>query len=227
MKLTAKTIDILKYFSTISPSILIREGNIIRARNVPKTLFIKAELEEAFPLEFYMSSIPEFLKTINLFNEPEIEFNEKNMIIHEGSLKVRYMYSEMDLCIDPPQNQDYNPENVNWNMNFVMAKQELDNIQKVSRVLNLDTISFTNSEIEVYNHKVRDKNNFKTSYTETMTTTGEVPESYEINFKTEYLDLYPGNYDLDFYCSKRTCVKMTNQEDKVTVWAAANPSSSV
>ena len=48
MKLTPNTITILKNFSSINPSIYIREGNTIRTIAVSGNIAAVAEIEEEF-----------------------------------------------------------------------------------------------------------------------------------------------------------------------------------
>jgi hypothetical protein len=227
MKLSKKTIDVFKYFSTISPSILVRQGNILRARNATKTIATKAILDESFPEEFIIYSIPEFLKTINLFNEPEIDFNGTHMIISEGQLKVRYKYTPPELYTNPPANEDFVATGVKWALNLKLDETELQNIQKASNVLNLNTVSFTESGIVVYNDKNKDGNNFKMEYSTPLNYDGEHPETFQINFPTSNLDVYSGIYTFDFFCRERSGVKLTNEDSSMTIWLASNPSTVV
>lgn len=227
MLLSQKTIEIFKYFSNISPSILVRSGNVLRARNAAKTILTKAVLEDSFPEDFVIYSIPEFLKTINLFNEPNIEFDSTHMLISEGGLKVRYMYSPIELYQNAPNDEDYNPEDINWSMKLTLEESDLANIKKASSVLNLNTISFTQDGIVVYKDKDKDSNNFKMQYPSDVVYSGNSPEDFEINFPTESFDVYSGKYELSFFCSKRSGVKMINEESNVTIWLASNPSSRV
>lgn len=227
MKLSQKTIEVFKYFSTLSPSILVREGNVLRARNGAKTIATKAVLDESFPVQFVIYSIPELLKTLSLFNEPEIEFNDTHMIITEGSLTVRYSYAAPELHTNIPSDDDYQPKDVKWELNTTLTLDELNNIQKASKILNLNTVSFTNENIVVYNDKNKDGNNFKMAYTSPLDFNGDAPNKFEINFPTENLNVYDGNYDLSFFCSQRTGCKLTNKEDNLTIWLASNPSSKV
>lgn len=230
MKLSQKTIEIFKYFSTLSPSILVREGNVLRTRNVSKTISTKAELTESFPKEFTLYSIPEFLKTINLFTEPDIEFLDTHMMIEEGALKVRYMYTPPELYQNAPENKDYVPTNVNWTMKLTLTEQELNNIQKSSNVLNLNTVSFTEEGILVFSDKNKDANNFKMAYQskpELKDVSGKIPKKFSINFPSINFNLFTGEYVAEFSCSNRTSVKLTNIQDAVTIWVAASPSSSV
>lgn len=227
MKISQKTIDVLKYFSTLSPSILVRKGNVLRARNGAKTIASKAVLEESFPEEFVIFSIPELLKTLNLFNEPDIEFNGTHMIIKDGGVTVRYMYSAPELYINAPDNKDFEPKDIKWGLTLSLDESELHNIQKSANVLNLNTVSFTQNGIVVFNDKNKDSNNFKMEYSSELKYSGDNPEKFEINFPTANLDVYDGQYQLDFFCSARTGVKLTNIKDSVTIWLASNPSSKV
>lgn len=227
MLLSQKTIEIFKYFSNLSPTILVRQGNILRARNGTKTILTKAVLDESFPEDFIIYSIPEFLKTINLFKEPNIEFNETHMLISEGGLKVRYLYSPMELYPDPPKNEDFTPSEINWGMKLTLDESDLANIKKASTVLNLNTVSFTQDGIVAYSDKNKDANNFKMDYPNVPVYAGEHPEEFEINFTTESLDVCAGTYNFDFFCAKRSGCKMTNSVDNLTIWLASNPSSRV
>lgn len=227
MKLSKKTIEIFKYFSNISPSILVRKGNVLRARNGAKNILTKAVLDESFPEEFTLYSIPEFLKTINLFNEPDIDFKDTHMVINEGAVSVRYMYSASELYTTFPDDSDYNPANLNWSMKLSLDEADLANIKKASSVLNLNVISFTQDGIVVFNDKNRDSNNFKMKYESELVYSGDSPTDFEINFPTESFDVYAGNYELDFFCSRRSGVKLTNVADDLTVWLASNPSSRI
>jgi hypothetical protein len=227
MILSQKTIEIFKYFSNLSPTILVRQGNILRARSVGKTILTKAVLDETFPEEFVIYSIPEFLKTINLFKEPNVEFNETHMLISESGFKVRYLYTPMELYPDPPKNEDFTPSDVNWGMSMELCESDLVNIKKASTVLNLNTVSFTQEGIVAYSDKDKDANNFKMDYPSDVTYTGNYPDDFEINFMTESLDVYSGKYKLDFSCGRRSSIKMTNEVDNLSIWIASNPSSRV
>lgn len=227
MKISQKTIDVFKYFSSLSPSILVREGNVLRARNSAKTIATKAVLDEEFPEEFTIYSIPELLKTLNLFNEPNIEFNGTHIIISEGGLEVRYMYSSPELYTNYPANEDFVPKDVKWGLKLSLDESQLQNIQKVSGVLNLNTVTFNQDGIVVFNDKNKDGNNYKMVYSSELQFSGDYPEKFEINFPTESFNVYSGEYELDFFCSARTGVKLSNIEDNVTIWLASNLSSKV
>ena len=51
MKLSDKTISLLKNFSTINQSILFKEGNSLRTISVVKNILAEATIEEDLPKE--------------------------------------------------------------------------------------------------------------------------------------------------------------------------------
>ena len=77
MKLSEKTLQVLKNFSNINQSILIRPGNVIKSVTELKTIFARAEVPETFEQEFAIYDLPQFLGTISLFSDPELDFHEK------------------------------------------------------------------------------------------------------------------------------------------------------
>ena len=67
MKLSDKTLTILKNFAGINNSILVKEGTNLRTISVAKNILAEAEIKEEFPREFgicllYTSPSPRDLK---------------------------------------------------------------------------------------------------------------------------------------------------------------------
>ena len=52
MKISNKTLDVLKNFSEINQSILITQGNKIKTVSALKNILAHAEVEETFPKDF-------------------------------------------------------------------------------------------------------------------------------------------------------------------------------
>ena len=65
MKLTQNTISILKNFSSINPSIYIREGNKIRTIAMSGNIAASATVEEEFTTPFAIYDLNQFLNGIN------------------------------------------------------------------------------------------------------------------------------------------------------------------
>ena len=61
MKLSNKTVDVLKNFSTINQNLIIKEGNTLTTMSAMKNIVAKAEVEQTFPKEVAIYDLNEFL----------------------------------------------------------------------------------------------------------------------------------------------------------------------
>jgi len=64
MRLSDKTLMLLKNFSTINQSILFKQGNSLRTISVMKNILAEATIEEDIPKDFGVYDLNQFLKCI-------------------------------------------------------------------------------------------------------------------------------------------------------------------
>ena len=64
MKLSEKTIALLKNFSSINQSILFKKGNVLRTMSVMKNILAEVDIEECFPQDFAIYDLVQFLNGI-------------------------------------------------------------------------------------------------------------------------------------------------------------------
>ena len=104
MKLTKRTIEILKSFSSINNRIKFKPGNIVRSLSANKTSMASAVVEETFESEFALHNLSGFLNTLNVYGkDPEITFGEKYLTITEadGAHPSRIFYCPANLVQYP------------------------------------------------------------------------------------------------------------------------------
>ena len=77
MKLSARTIQILKSFAQINPSLIFTPGNEIKTISPMKTMVAKATIAETIPQQFAIWDLSKFLGVLSLFDDPEVVINEK------------------------------------------------------------------------------------------------------------------------------------------------------
>ena len=65
MKLSKETIEVLKNFSGINQSIVVKEGNKLKTVNSLKNILAHATVEEDFPKEFAIYDLTRFLGLIS------------------------------------------------------------------------------------------------------------------------------------------------------------------
>ena len=71
MKLDTKTVNVLKNFSTINPSILFKEGCILDTMAPNKGIIAKAVVPSNFPKRFAIYNLSKFLGCMSLINDPD------------------------------------------------------------------------------------------------------------------------------------------------------------
>ena len=85
MKLSDKTLSVLKNFSSINQSILFKSGNKLRTISVMKNILAEATITEEFPKDFGIYDLNQFLNGLGLHQNPELVFkNDGHVVIKEG-----------------------------------------------------------------------------------------------------------------------------------------------
>ena len=90
IKLSKETMDILKNYSSINSNIFINSGNRISTISPIKNILSEVEVSETFDVVFGIWDLPKFLGTISIFNDPELEFHEKYVLILNGNSTIKY-----------------------------------------------------------------------------------------------------------------------------------------
>ena len=218
MKLSENTITVLKNFSTINQSILIKNGSKIRTISILKNIFAEAEVSETFPKDFAIYDLPEFLSGLSLHQDPDLDFSQdSHVIIREGKRKVKYFYADPEVIVSPPEKEIQLPSQ---DICFQLEHSQLDKLKKASSVYKLPDVSVI-GESGVIRLVVRDKNN--DTSTEYSIVVGETDNEFVLNFKDENIKIIPGSYDV--VISKQLSAKFTNSKYNITYFIALEPDS--
>ena len=110
MKISKDTIDVLKNYSEINQSIVIKEGNEIKTISALKNILSKAVVKENFPKDFAIYDLPTFIGFHSTMSEPEFEFGDESMTLKDGNGKGKYFYAEPSLVVTPPEKEIAMPE---------------------------------------------------------------------------------------------------------------------
>jgi len=95
MKLSAETITVLKNFSSINQSILVKSGSKLRTISVMKNILAEADVKETFARDFAIYDLNQFLNGLSLHQDPDLNFtNESYIVISEGKRKVKYFFAD-------------------------------------------------------------------------------------------------------------------------------------
>ena len=80
MKFSNETLSVLKSFTSINKSILMKPGGILKTITPEKTLIAIAEIGDEIPSEACVYDLSRFLSILSLYNDPDVEFGDKYFI---------------------------------------------------------------------------------------------------------------------------------------------------
>jgi hypothetical protein len=217
MQLSENTLNILKNFSTINPSILVKEGNVLSTISQQKSIFAKATVEETFPSQFAIYELSKFLGVLSLFKDPEIELSTKQMIIKSGKQSLNYTYADASMIVTPPEKDITFPDP---DIEFNVTQEELQKVVRATGVLQLPDI-----EVVGDGHEVRlCATNSKNPTTDTFTLdVGTTDKNFNMVFKADnIIKLLSTNYNVKV--SSKGLALFTS--DSVSYYVATEANSS-
>jgi hypothetical protein len=217
MKLSSNTTNILKNFSQINQSILIKQGNKLKTISVMKNILAEAEIEEEFEKDFAIYDLNQFLSGLSLYDAPDLEFGESYLTIRDGRRRAKYFFADPDVIVSPPEKEISLPSR---DVCFSVATQQLDKLLKAAAIYQVPDLSAIgrNGKVELV---VRDKKN-DTSH-EFSEEVGETEDDFVFNFKVENIKIIPGTYDV--VISSKLLAEFTNKNTDLKYYIALEPDS--
>jgi len=91
MKISKRTLDILKNYASINSNLLVKPGNTLSTISPVKNILSEVEVAENFEVEFGIWDLNKFLGTISLFNDPEFEFDDKSVTISGSTTHLLFI----------------------------------------------------------------------------------------------------------------------------------------
>ena len=192
MKLSNRTVELLKNFSTINTGMLFLEGQELRTMAIAKNGLAKAKIEETIPRRFAIYSLPELLGILSLMKDPDIELEEGYMLIKSGKQKVKYYYAAENLIVSPPEDKNITLPSVDVKLTLTAAV--LSQIEKVSAVMKFDVISISKDGVKAF-----DSASYKNSSTANMIDIEvdvDTTSEKEFRIKIDNLKMLPGGYNV-------------------------------
>ena len=219
MKLSEKTVNLLKNFAGINQSILFKKGNKLRTMSVMKNILAEAEVEEEFPKDFAIYDLVQFLNGVSLYTNPQIEFTtDSNLTIREGKdRKTKYFFADPSVVVAPPEKSIALPTE---DVCFSLDGDQLASLMKASAVYQLPDLCAV-GEAGVVKLVVRDKKNDTSN--EYSINVGTTDAEFSLNFKVENIKILPGTYEV--VISEKLLSRFVNTNYNLTYYIALEPDS--
>ena len=219
MKLSEKTLALLKNFSTINQSILFKKGNTLRTMSVMKNILAEADIEEEIPQDFAIYDLVQFLNGIDLYDNHELDFkNESHLFIRGGkNNRTKYFFADPSVIVAPPEKTLTLPSE---DVSFTFDNNQLISILKASAIYGLPDLSAV-GEAGVVKLVVRDKKNDTSN--EFAINVGETDKKFSFNFKVENIKILAGTYNV--VISEKLLSRFVNENYNLTYFIALEPDS--
>jgi len=190
MKLSPRTMQLLKNFASINQSILFRQGDVLATISPGKTVLAKAKIAETFEREFAIFDLARFIGVMSLFNEPAIVTHEKYCEIKDDKQKLHYTYTDPSMIVVAPEKEVKieQPE-----IEFTLTSDTFSRMMKAVAVLQTAELAVVgngqNISLQTFDSKNSTSDNFSI-------VVGTTAHTFEMIFKVDNLKLLAGDYEV-------------------------------
>ena len=194
MKLSKETVSLIKNFAGINSNLLLKSGNKLATISAQKNVMADAVVTETFP-DFGIYDLNEFLGAMSLFEDPELDFQDKYVSISQGSMKIKFFAADASVLTAPQKSITFPDAEINFNMSAGM----LTMIQKTASVLRATDLSIVGDGSTITAVVGDKKNATGNSFSEAIGTTDK---TFKVNLKVENLKMLPGDYAVSISSKK-------------------------
>lgn len=190
MKLSPRTIQILRNFSTINQSIVFKTGDVVVTISPQKTIMARAKIDSEIGRPFAVYDLSQFLAALSMFDDPEIVLGEKSLQIKKGSEKMTYVYSEPSLIQVPPEKAIQLPSK---DIEFDLSSDELARTIKALSIIGAPEIAVSGDGEHIYLEAINSKDATKSTY---RIEVGETDKTFQMIFLAENIKVLMVDYHI-------------------------------
>jgi len=219
MNLTSDTVNVLKNFSDINQNILIKPGNKVQTISTMKNILAEAEVTEKFESEFAIYDLPEFLRSVEMFDKPKLNFNGgSNVTIKDekSAQSIKYFFADKSVIVAPTKTITMPDVFVS----FTIKKDDFEKLRKGITNLNLPDVVVKGNGKTVTLIATDKKNKSSNDYSNTI---GETDKTFTAYFRAENLKLILDDYDVSI--SSQKISHFVNRNKAIQYWIALEPDS--
>ena len=219
MNLSSDTVAVLKNFSDINQNILVKPGNKVQTISTMKNILAEAEISEKFDSEFAIYDLPEFLRAVELFQKPNLNFNGgSNVQIADNNSKqsIKYFFADKSVIVAPTKNITMPDKEVT----FTLKKDDFAKLQKGVMTLNLPDVAVKGNGKSITLVATDKKNKSSNDYSISV---GETNKTFTAYFKAENFKMVSDDYDVAI--SKQKISHFVNRNKPIQYWIALEPDS--
>lgn len=211
MKLSPETIEILENFSKINPNLRIVRGSVLQTVGEPASIFARATLKEEFPVNYGIYDLKQFLNTIAMFKDPDLEFSEDVLHIVDSadtSIHTEYYAADESILTRIPNVKQLPTPNAMFSLTGANIKR----LERASSTLNCNSLRIHTKDGKVL-AVVYDKSGaIKNTFTIVLNPNYE-GEPFDAVIDIKRMTIVDGDYNCSYYTGK--CVYFVNRDKEI------------
>ena len=149
MKLSKPTMNILKNFASINPSIYLRKGNVIATKSLDNNIYAEATIDDVIDADIGVYDVAEFLSIVGLFSADDVEIISKTadlqVQIKDKRSAVSYTVVDPSVIVFPAQYAKFPVADIH----FELKEADLERLIKAATALGLPMINICNENDKI------------------------------------------------------------------------------
>lgn len=220
MQLTEKTIAILKNFASINPNFVFTGTNTVGTLAESRAIMGEATLESAPEQRIGIYDLNEFLSTINLVDNPKLDFKKDYVEISDssGRSRVKYYFTDIEMLTFPKKAVTPYDEGIKFELDL----ETLNRLKKASATLGHDLVrispSGSNLLFSIIDPENRTANMFSIDHAGSF----DPGSDFSIYVSMSNLKMLPGDYSAVI---KPPVIYLENKNDPVKYYIAIEKNS--
>jgi len=219
MKVSERTTNLLKNYANINQSLEFRAGKVLKTVSPLNTILASVEIEEDFPQTFSIYELSRFLGTLDLFNNPELDFTDNGVSITDDNHEATYRYCGSSSMFQTPPEKDITFPDAE--INFELTQEQFRKTINAANTLGLPEVIVEGNGTDIQ-LVVSDTGNVSSDIFSTKV--GATDKTFRMIFKTENLNkIMEGTYDVSL--SSKRISHFTRKGDTLNYWIALEQNS--
>lgn len=144
MKLSQQTLAILKNFSRVNSSVMLKKGNFINTRAINGTIYAEATIDDEIDSDFAIYDLNNFLSVVSLVgDDADITVDSKT-----STIKIRNSHSTVNFDAADPSTIVYPSKAITFpdaSIKFRLKSEEYKQLTRIARSMKIDTLCITNN----------------------------------------------------------------------------------
>lgn len=220
MKLSEKTINVLKNFSSINQSIQIKKGKTLKTISPLRTIFVEATIDEDFTEEFALYDLNKLLAKVSLYKDAELGFGTDKVTIKDKNKSDYIKYCSPKVIVVPPE------KSISLgaaDCSFSLSKEDLDWMRKSAGISGSPNFVFE-SDGEVVNFIATDIKDDAADQSKIEIAKAEDGKKFKVVMKVENFKLIDGSYDVSI--AKKGLALFKHKEQNISYYIAIEAANS-